>query len=338
MDSSPGARITNLRATLLAIFSGQESNAQLNSLVAICHSLACVHLSGKRSAWRMMGFHGINNSDLAYDCIAELFRRDDAGALIELITYFRAFDVAQADDAELLASLRRLVCAKANSRLYRSLAETDPSLARIIRNIKVSIQSMGHFTETFRFGEPYLVPASVDPLPDLPLPTPEEVEQYVWEVMKFSQHIPDLLARISRILGEQSERSRQISLFVLALSVKKVMESQLPPAASAQPELSHEEAMRIVEDACIDARNKFHATYVDTGKLSADVLETYIQAAKAALIRKTIMDDGHDFSLFKSLGQHIPGLDEECYRIEHKSKIEYIARYINQRAAQHMNR
>ncbi len=334
-----GARVTNLRATLLAIFSGHESHAQLNSLVAICHSLASAHLYGKRSAWRMMDFHGINNSDLAYDCIAELFRRDTTGGLVELITYFRAFDIANADDAELLAALRRLVCAIVNSRLFRLLAEADSSLGRIIRNIKVSLHSIALFTETQRFGETYLIPAAVDPLPDLPLPSPEEVEQYVWEVMKSSPHIPDLLARISRILSEQDAHSRQIPLFVLALAIKKVMENQLPePPVPVQQELSEAEATRIVEDACSDARDKFHATYVVKGKLSADMFENYLEAIKTALIRKTVLDDGHDFSLFKSLGLQIPGLDEKQYRDEHKSKIEYIARYVHKRVAQHMNR
>ena len=121
----------NCKKTVSAIVDGAETPRQLNSLITISHSLADVFLRSKRSAWSLMEFHGMTSSDLAFDCIAELYRRDEQGHLIELKTYFEGFHMDLADNEGVFAYVRRLVFSKVNNHLFALMGEAIPRLRRL---------------------------------------------------------------------------------------------------------------------------------------------------------------------------------------------------------------
>jgi len=85
--------------------------------------------------------------DLALDCIAGLFMRNEHGEFIQLKKYFCQNNdgLATMDDAEILVLLRRLVIKKTKQELSRIFKERDPEGAKIVRNIKVAIKSASDF-------------------------------------------------------------------------------------------------------------------------------------------------------------------------------------------------
>lgn len=166
-----------MRDHLRAIISGTSARPQLNAVVAVCHALASASLATRRTSSTLVSLHGLNRSDLAYDCIAEISRQDAAGAFVQLNAYFDGLSLGSLSDEEILAHLRRLVVSKVNQGIFRLYNEADPPLGKILRNIKLAVNSLKHFTEIERFGELCLAPSLCDTLEYLPVPDPEEIQR-----------------------------------------------------------------------------------------------------------------------------------------------------------------
>ena len=98
-----------LQENLLAILSGTHTHEQLNSFIALCHSMARIFLAKKAKAGILTVVSNLNTSDLAYDCIAELFQQDDGGKYIQLRSYFNGLQLSKALEEEIIVHLRRLV-------------------------------------------------------------------------------------------------------------------------------------------------------------------------------------------------------------------------------------
>ncbi|MBI5473552.1 MAG: hypothetical protein HY961_14530 [Ignavibacteriae bacterium] len=320
-----------LRETILAVIEGTASSRQLNSLIAVSHTFAESYLRSRRAAWHLMEFHDMSRSDLAYDCLAELFRKDENGRLIELHTYFAGYEVRTADNVELVAYLRRLIFSKVNNRLFAMVGESDTVLARIVRNIKISLRAMKHFTEIERFGEVFLCPVDCDPLEENPKFSADEIEQLCFEHILDVTNIPQLLAKLSLVVRRQTDRSRMFPLFVLASVIKSVTGKQLPAGDSSDGfmrAIDEGDALQTIRSACNTARTKFTMSYVQKGKLSDAVLTHYLMTVEEFLIARVVEQDGEGTSLFSLLGKRLPELTEREYRATHKAKLEYVTRFV----------
>ena len=109
MGSQPLA-LKNLRENLFAILFNSYTETQLNELIALCHAITSASLKHIISDGSIkQEYLGLRRFDIAYNCIADLFRKDDAGNLVQFQAYFKSFSARELSDAELLAHLRRIV-------------------------------------------------------------------------------------------------------------------------------------------------------------------------------------------------------------------------------------
>ena len=166
----PARLLAGLRENLRFMLAGSHSPAQLNCVVAVAHALATSFLLSKRSAGRLSVLHGLNHSDLAYDCIADIFQLNEGGTYVQLSAYFAGINLKLASEEETLAHLRRLVFSKVNHGIFRLYSESDPVLAKILRNIKLAIASLGSFVELQRFDESCIAPSLCETNEHLPAP------------------------------------------------------------------------------------------------------------------------------------------------------------------------
>jgi hypothetical protein len=332
------SRITSLRVDLLALLEGSESRQHLESVVAVCHSLALSHLRSKGGAWKMMDFHGLNQGDLAYDCIGDLFRRDEQGHLAELRDYFAQLELDTADSSEILVHLRRLVFAKTNKNLSRLIAETDSFFFRTMRNIRNAVASTGKFVEMDRFGEIMISPQGSDQLLHLPMLVEEELAQLVWGTYSLSMNVPMFIGHLHNAVCAQQNHCRLVPLLPLVSLLKEASEKR--PVADErddQPQaLSYDDVREIVTAARKQTDRKFHRAYVDKGKVTETEFLAYLNTIENILIARVMSDYGHDLSLCSSLQQELQGLTESQYRESHRARIEYMARYMHQRIAERL--
>jgi hypothetical protein len=320
--------LDGLREAIFALLTEKPSPRHINCLIAKCHALALAALHMKRRHKLMLIEDTLNLSDVAYDCIGELFARNGEGTLVRLKTYFESFDFESSTDEDLLIQLRRLVFSSVNQGLFRIYSSYDPSLGKILRNVKISMQALAVFTEVNRLGEQCLVPVACDPLSHLPPINLETLQSVLSVRTPGSERIPSILAVLARYLREQSEYSREVPIVRLALAIRWLYAAkQLPPSGSTSAaELDHHiDVAAAIRYSCQNTLQTLGANYLREGRLSQDLLDSYLKAVEMYLLAEFDGVEGEG-SLFESLKTLVPELSRRDYMEIHRSRLEYLAR------------
>ncbi len=318
-----------LKAILTAVLKGEQNRAPLNQLIKVCHTLALIFLRHKVSEInRELRFQGLSNSDIAFDCIADLFQQGSDGSLVRLEAYFHGIDVPNSSEEELLSHVRRLVFSRVNQSVFRIYNESDPSLGRIIRNIKLAIQSIPNFDIVNRFDETCITPAGCDSLEHLSQAERNDIENYLRSDTRGGGTIPQQLAHLSLCLRQQSSCSRIIPVVTVALAIRSLFQNQIGTTASTVNDntLDTTDSMALIRRACNKAQAETKPKYVGKGKITEDIFKKYFNVIEEHIVNVLVHNDGEGYSFYKGLRTHIPGLTEKEYRRTHRSKLEYLAR------------
>jgi len=318
---------TGLRENLLAVLIGSCSRDKLNMLIAACHALARSFLASKSSAGTLCGATGLSTSDLAYDCIAELFQQDVSGRYLQLEAYFGGIPLATVRDDELLAHTRRLVFSKVNQGIFRLCAETDPSMAKILRNIKIAVGSLKSFAEIERFGEPCLAPALCDTLQEYPMYSLDELKTQFIPQTTSREYIPDLLAKLSLFLQERNDRCRIVPVVSVGHLFRAVYTSrhiEYTDIIEAQDHSMEKDVSEIISTACMEISKKTSKKYVGSRKVSDEVFQKYFDVIERELLEKYIGENGDNHSFYEGLKTYIPTLEKQEYLSTHRNRLEYL--------------
>ncbi|GEM_PF-4637508 len=100
------------RAVLKAILSGGYTPFDLREFVQCCCDLALPVIRKKIILGKLnLDLIGLNEMDVVYDCLADLFQRDEQREFSQIASFFKGQlqDIEQCTDEELVMALRRLV-------------------------------------------------------------------------------------------------------------------------------------------------------------------------------------------------------------------------------------
>ncbi len=301
----------------------------MNGFVLLCHSIAVVAVRRKISlATLQKRILQEQHSDLAYDCIADLFRMDEVGTMVQVKAYFEGLDCEDASDEVLLAHLRRLVLSKVNQGIFRTFNEVDPTFGKILRNVKLAVQALQSFTVVERFGETCIYPANCDPLAHLPMAQRSDLERALREAANGGENIPTLLARLSLYLREQKVQSRIVPLLSVALIFKAVYENQPPVDAATtdvEEAMARKDVLAIVKQCCGKIKGDMQSSYVEKKKVSRRLYELYFEAIEQNLCERLAGTDDDNHSLYHALRSKQANLTRETYKKTHRARLEYLA-------------
>jgi hypothetical protein len=326
------------KSNLSAVLAGKYSHGELNHLIQLCHSMAKATLSWKTSSGLLGDLHGLDRNDLAYDCIADLFSRDDAGSFPQLSTYFSAFDYDGLTEEEIIFHLQRLVSSKVEHGVVRLFQSIDPALGKILRNVKATVRSLGQFVEVERFGESYIAPALCDHLEHLPPVEIPILADKLAERAGPAEFIPGLMAKLSRYLREQQEHSRLVPTVKAAMLIRSFYERKkaLPQGEEVTVDTASMDAEAAIEETLRSVMHHGKKTYVDRGKLTLHTLQVYCDVVRDGLEKRLLSGDGVDFSLFESLKQKLPSVRPAEYKRRHRGKLEYLMRLANKQVGERL--
>jgi hypothetical protein len=314
------------RSHLRSILTDTYSHDQLHDVVALAHAFALMLVRNKFSSGKVsFTIAHLDLHDIAYDCIAELFRRDDEEALVQFKTYFSGLEVDKLSDAQLVDHLRRLVFSKVEQGMFRIYAEHDASLAKILRNMKLAIHSVNNFVVIERFGEMYIIPSSVDPNFRLPVMPAEYLQQLMFETIAKNDRIPDILSKLSLRLTKESQFARAVPLVGTAIAVRIVLSEEVAMVVEsrmAQVEIGDMETMII--RVLNRIKDKHRETYVKKNKLTPKEYELIFRVVHKNLTSIIIDNDGEDASLYDYLASEMQKLSKPLYRKRYKAVVEYI--------------
>ena len=321
------------RAVVLSILSGTYTPYDVREFVRTCYTLA-LPLIRKRIVQGRIGIDalGLQQNDLIYDCIADLFVRDAKGRFTEIEQFFRREleEPGDCSDALLFDTLRRIVFGRVNNNLIRFHSEVDPSFGKILHNLDVSLTRTRHFEKFVRFGETYLACCEVELLFERP-PTPfEYLRGRLSQAVLVHDSMPVMLEKLYNSLAGQEEYQRIVPFLWVVSVLKEVYARGVEADINGHlPAFEHEDAeegLKLIEDACSSIRKELHLHYVGGGKTSEELFDTYLATASEILSDSIAgIQDGHKH-FFDYLAERMPAVTREEYVNRHKQILEYFVR------------
>lgn len=259
----------DLKSNLIAVLGGRSTSRELNGVVNLCLALASELLSRKWGSRRLQERLGLSEVDLAFDCIGDLFGRDEAGRFRQIEAYFGGIETGVLDDAELLVLLRRLVYSRVNHALFRLYQDLDPAFSRILRNVKLAQDAIKQFDERDRFGETCIVPVLCDAQEHLPPIEQADLEAALSAECNGTESVPVMMGKIALLLRRQEECARWIPIMTVASTIRAVYEiknrPQLQPFTEVDPFAADDMAASVCE-ACSAVKGSMRASYLGRRK------------------------------------------------------------------------
>jgi hypothetical protein len=275
---------------------------------------------------------GLKEDDIVYDCIADLFVRDNAGQFTEVERFFskEIEDTNRCTDALLLDTLRRIVFGKVSFNVIRIHSGADPAFGKILHNMDVAVTRSRLFEKFVRFGETMLACCESDLLLHLPEAPLEYLRQQLSRIVLIQDSMPTMLKKLYDVLHDQEEYQRTVPVVCVVTLLKEVYAL----GAEAEPEsdefslkgLEEEDAVRLVKAVCSNLQADLCSHYVGTGKMTENVLKAYIQATNGILSDLVLKGRDECKPYFEYLSDRIPEMTKEEYINRHKSVLEHFVR------------
>jgi hypothetical protein len=134
---------SSAKRLLKGILSGTYTPLHLREFAQLCYTLALPLIRKKIALGKLnLDSVGLKEPDVVYDCLADLFQRDEIGRFPQIRLFFNHHleQVENWSDYDVLMHLRALVFGKANNNIIRLYREADPILGKILRNVNIALE------------------------------------------------------------------------------------------------------------------------------------------------------------------------------------------------------
>ncbi len=306
---------------------------------------------------------GINElEDVAIDCIAGLFMRNDRGEFTQLQRYFspKIGPGTSLDEMEASSMLRRLIVKKTKQELSRIFRERDPEGAKIIRNIKVAIRSSNELKSFREMGREFIYidkqlnnncyeklgdeynhnggdnnQSSDYPIENsdrLKVGIPEKLlYQHFLERYDPSDSVAAMMKKMIEIVTSYPEYQHYLALDIIATIIRDVTFQHVREKLSNNvdvnsplSDLQAKEIDQVNQEIITIIHQKINQQYLRKKKITSE---------KAAIYCRAIVDFVNELtqgketdSNFKYLKRYIPYLTQKQYREKERSIFEYLVK------------
>ncbi|MDZ7291441.1 MAG: hypothetical protein ONB44_07635 [candidate division KSB1 bacterium] len=322
-----------LKQTLSSLFAEAPSQLCVRDFVAFCRKIAVVYLRMKVKNGRLdPAVFGVSLEDLALDCIADLFKRDQQGGFARLAGYFNACEWENKSDDELLAATRRLIFSKVNQEICRLQQERDPALGKLIRNLKNAVKLSSNVRIEKQEGEVWIcLPqenASTERLPVMP---PEFLEAHLTAGLRDHADLKQVLMLLAEILQNQKTYRKSLPLTGLASIIRSAfthLHAALEHEGNGHETFTPEDLEKIIDVSVQTIKSNMHSSYVGRKKIDGSTYESYFMAARNVLVAEYVENDGLDRSFYDYLSACRQGLTREAYQTHHRCRFEYLVKLV----------
>lgn len=273
---------------------------------------------------------GLTADDLALDCIADLFQRDEAGRFVRLDAYLQEIRWYDLSEEQLRQAFRRLVYSHVKESLFRRYHEADPHLARIIRNIKNAVKGAADLTLVRRGSELWLVASNLGASPWSSAIIPTEIlEAYLLSEMSGADDLPTICGAFARFLDDNPYECQALPLTMFAQIVRSAY-SRMGDAlahSTMEVELLEREIEAAIDMACRSVHSRMKPAYVERGKVTLATLDLYMEAVRSVLTSHFLAGDADQISYFDALCVCSHGtITKKEYRLTHRNIFEYLVK------------
>lgn len=319
-----------LKQILIHTLGESATSAQLSVLVYFARSIAeSYFLHFRSSVLQLCQEYGLSTTDLALDCIAEIFARNADGRFTNLQHFASSLDVpiVETPPDNLLEAFRSMVIRFANAQLARSYAQIDPAGAKIHRNLRDHLRQSTQLKLSEDFRGYVIEPRKADLLNSRPPFPLEPFMHRVHEELDRSFTFPRFLTTLHREMVSQHRYRRSVILF----EVVQMLKTQFAEAGVRESE----EGVVIDETIGLDLatlrhdiqkiiQQKIISTYFLTGKLTredARVLNDVLTRVMADII-----ENGAPQKPFQDYVMEFRTLSLHEYETHWRAKVEYLSK------------
>ncbi len=325
--------------SLRAVLSGKCGQGEVNELVGVCHALAIPYLRKRLNGDVILKKTlELDTRDFAFDCVADLFAYAESGEFPHFQAYFAAYPVERLTEEETLSHLRRLVFSHVNHGIFRLYNEVDPSLGKVIRNIKLALQQFHALILIERFGVPYLAPSEGDLMLQFRSLEPDEIESGLRSYLRGTENIPVMLGKLALFLQERPEVSRIVPLSLVGMVFRSIYMSRTEneePAEIVEEKMEIDGLSEIIRSAVEETREKMAGQYLRKKRINPALLDTYFLVIERRLTL-TFSGDGKEKGLRELLGERLDNMTNTEYRTRHRSRLEYLSRLTGEEVARRL--
>lgn len=353
---------TNLGSLIPKICDSTYSQTELYQFVNLVQKISLSYLKyqeviGKHIRWERRERNS-ELEDMAIDCVAGLFMRNENNEFVQLKRYFEPHleTRPRPDDEELLILLRRLAIKKTKQELSRIFKERDPEGAKIIRNIRVAVKNSRDFGTFREMGREYIyfqpevleskseyslvasIDAPADEMPDSQYlrkeqPTiPEKTLRDLYlEKYTPKDHVSTSIRKMLRVTASEDKFQNCLPTDAIARLIRytnlEVVRSKLVSQIEVDSPLDYvrmkeiEEAKQLV---LVKIKSKIQVQYVRSDKISPEKGEIYYRTLADVL--DDITHNKKIESYYRHLRKYVPTLTQKQYRSEERTIFEYLGK------------
>lgn len=327
-----------LKELLLSACSGDYTNRQMQELYRLIYTLG-FRLVRRRivSSNLSVELLGLSEADITHDCIAELFVLGNSNELSEIRKYFDYQRIPIEDQPEeiLFVHVRKLVFTVVNDNIFRLYNEADPSLGKILRNIKLALGRHPEFSQSTLFGEYYLELKSCDPMPGCGAMPDEDLKSEIYEIMSTENDVPGILRKLASHLQYQDIYRRQVRMISVACAIRDCYRHhQTSAQKTAQPietTFTEDTTEQIIKETCNKVKAEMMFRYVRKNKVNMETFVLYINVVERALQGEFIAGTNGEISYFEHFNDLFPEITRGEYLNKHRVIIEYLCKISKKR-------
>ncbi len=354
----------NLRVAIPKICSGEYTQQELQAFVNLVQKISLSYLKyqeviGKHIRWERRQ-RSTELEDMAIDCVAGLFMRNENDEFVQLKRYFEPHIQEQpiSDDVDFLVLLRRLVIKKTKQELSRIFKERDPEGAKIIRNIRVAVKNAGDLGTFREMGREYIYAQPAEVAEALALAQYDESDEVEPEVLPIDDehfrrdkptipekslrsqyldqynpkdHVSTSIRKMLSVVFEEEKFQNCLPTDIVARLIRhtnlEIVRSRLLAQIEELSPLDYvrmQEIDRAKKDVLTKIRAKIQNQYVASGKISLEKGDIYYSTLADVL--DDITHSKKIESYFRHLRKYMPELTQKQYRREERTIFEYLGK------------
>lgn len=314
----------------------EDGNSDPCDFITFCKTLALAYLkkkvqSGNTYLLTLMG----SLEDLAWDCIADLFERDESNNFVQFERYFAEDTITELSEQQVQIRLRRLIFSKVNDGIFRNFGVFDLSLSKIIRNLKLAADKLGIPIERQGHHNFLFFSDRSSTREYKPIMPPEFLEIKLTTRLQATHiDIPDVLGEAIHIFQQQNMYQQRYALVQLARIIRRsfvYLHDEWPENHHPEdPVISKGQLRKYLLSILKEHRLSFYRSYVEKGKIKIEILDKYIRCVKRIIEHHYIMETQIGDSYYDHFKQEFPSVSKEEYREVHRQYLEYMVKLIRE--------
>lgn len=315
----------NLKNTLQLAFRGDRD--AIRRLCKLYQQMAVSYLRMKVKSHSYLYQFYPKLEDLAHDCIADLFDCRN-GHVSKLRDYYEDIPDSEAEESLLFTKTRQLVFSKVNEGIFDNYRKVDPSLSKIIRNLKHTLVNGLVPGAAFDEERREIIFGPENNKPQIPV----ELLQ-----IKMASHISSVhnsiqaVEALRELLGKEEDYQPRVQLIAFALSLRKlnILLEQPEETTTGQGDIFQKSFIEEILSSCMNRmKPALIHSYVDSGKMDMERLNNYLQVVYSVLMHEFVREDTNAESQYEHFCAVFGETERGEYREHHRIYIEYMVKKI----------